>query len=272
MLEAEPFDQQQFMARGIGTSIFDGELNLLFCAPACTQRCAGEPRPRIGPVAPHGRFGQAKLGGDLLVAHAHEIAQLDDLSVERVVSRQPVQGLVDGEHGLIGIVHGHGHTLQVHALPIAAPAQLVLAPRPVNEDPPHGLGGGGNEMRAIGEPGRFVPNQPEPGLVDERCRLQRLAGRFGSHFVRRQLPQLLIHQRQQFLGGLGVALRNRVQDARDLAHAALFTRRHVKGGVYNGYTGASRLARQCLDLTVLARVVPVPGSRFRRRQGALLKS
>ena len=66
-------------------------------------------------------------------------------------------------------------------------------------------------------------SQPEPGLVNEGRGLQRLAGGFAGHLVRRQLAQFLIHQRQQFLGGLRVALPNRFEHARDLAHAALIS-------------------------------------------------
>ncbi len=44
--------------------------------------------------------------------------------------------------------------------------------------------------------------------MDEGGRLQRLAGRFSRHLVRRQLAQFGIHQGQEFVGGLGVALRN----------------------------------------------------------------
>ena len=49
-----------------------------------------------------------------------------------------------------------------------------------------------------------------------------------GHFVRGQLAQFIIDQGQEFLGGLGVALRNRVQNARDLAHTPAYTRNRSK--------------------------------------------
>jgi hypothetical protein len=49
----------------------------------------------------------------------------------------------------------------------AAPLVPVLPARPLDEDSPHGLGSGGEEMRAIGKDSIA---QPKPGLVDQgRC-------------------------------------------------------------------------------------------------------
>lgn len=49
-------------------------------------------------------------------------------------------------------------------------------------------------------------------------RLQCISGRFISHFRRRELAQLLINQRQELFSGLGVALLNRLDHPRDVAH------------------------------------------------------
>ena len=65
---------------------------------------------------------------------------------------------------------------------------------------------------------RLVSEEAHIRLVDQGGRLQRLAGRFLGHLLRRQLAQLLVHQWQQLLGGMGIALLGRGQDAGDFFH------------------------------------------------------
>src|SRR5262249_22556705 len=72
-------------------------------------------------------------------------------------------------------------------------------------------------------------DQFEPGFMDQRRSLQGLAGRLLGHFVRGQLSQFVINQRQQFIGSFGVALQNCIKNARDIAHA-LTVATSVPGG------------------------------------------
>jgi len=46
-----------------------------------------------------------------------------------------------------------------------------------------------------------------------------VAGGLVGHLQRRELAQLLIDQRQQFIGGMGVALLDAIEDAGHIAHA-----------------------------------------------------
>src|SRR5262245_44558827 len=55
--------------------------------------------------------------------------------------------------------------------------------------------------------------------MDEGRGLERVPGGFSSHLVRGHPAQLLIHQREQFLGSLGVAALRPVQNACEVAHA-----------------------------------------------------
>jgi len=64
----------------------------------------------------------------------------------------------------------------------------------------------------------FIPNETEISLVHERGGLQGLSRRFVRHLVRRQSAQLLIDERQQFVGGRRIALFDSEQDAGDVAH------------------------------------------------------
>ena len=65
-----------------------------------------------------------------------------------------------------------------------------------------------------------LADQPQPGLVHQGGGLQRLPGGFAGQFVCRQLAQLMIDQRQEFLGSLGVALPNSLKHASDVTHVA----------------------------------------------------
>ena len=95
----------------------------------------------------------------------------------------------------------------------------LLAAGVFDENPPHRFGGGGEEMpAAVPAAGLFGIDQPEPGFMNQGSGLQCLAGLLLSQFVRRQLPQLLVHQRQELAGGVRVALVDIFQNARDFIH------------------------------------------------------
>jgi hypothetical protein len=97
-------------------------------------------------------------------------------------------------------------------------AQCAFAADFVNEDAAHGLSGGGEEMGAPVDFGIGIAGLAQPGFMDQRRRLQRITRGFVRHPGGRQLAQLLIDQRQQFIGGPGVALVDGVEDAGDVAH------------------------------------------------------
>src|SRR5437868_9393253 len=54
--------------------------------------------------------------------------------------------------------------------------------------------------------------------MDQCSRLKRLARRFAGHLGRRQPAQLLVHEREQLLGGLGVAPASGFEENGDFAH------------------------------------------------------
>src|SRR5438045_2144270 len=61
-------------------------------------------------------------------------------------------------------------------------------------------------------------DQAQPRFMHQRRRLQSLIRRFTSHFACRQLSQFSVDQRQQFISCLGIALLDRIQNVRDVAH------------------------------------------------------
>ncbi len=65
--------------------------------------------------------------------------------------------------------------------------------------------------------------------MDQLGGLERVARGFVGHLMRGHSAQLLIDKRQELLGSPGVALRNRVQDARYLAHGPDGTSKSFEG-------------------------------------------
>src|SRR5439155_3487169 len=95
-----------------------------------------------------------------------------------------------------------------------------------DEDPPHGLGGGGEEVpAAVPVWGLLDIDQADVGFVDQGGGLQRLAWPFVRHLFGRQLAQLVVDQRQELLRGVRVAFLQRRQDAGDIAHTVKDNRR-----------------------------------------------
>ena len=66
-----------------------------------------------------------------------------------------------------------------------------------------------------------IAAQPKPGFMDQRGGLKCLSGSFVSHFGCGQPAQFFINQREQFLGGHRVAMLHALEDACDVAHAAM---------------------------------------------------
>jgi hypothetical protein len=71
----------------------------------------------------------------------------------------------------------------------------------LDQNAAHRLGGCTKKMRAILPRSVSVRDQPQPGLMDQRCRLKCLAGHLMGHSRGRQSPQFRIDQRKQLLSG-----------------------------------------------------------------------
>jgi len=78
----------------------------------------------------------------------------------------------------------------------------LLRPCVIDEYPPHGLGGGGEEVPAPVE--RLVADEPQVRLVDEGGGVQGVAGGLGGHAYGGEGPQLVVHEWEQIGRGLAV--------------------------------------------------------------------
>ena len=86
---------------------------------------------------------------------------------------------------------------------IAAALVAMFSARPLDENPPHGLGSGGEEMRSIG---KNSIAQAKPRLMHQSGRLKCLSRLFPRHLLGGELAQFPVNQQQQFVRGYWIAL------------------------------------------------------------------
>ena len=106
---------------------------------------------------------------------------------------------------------------------LATVSNRVFAPRILNQNTPHSLRGGGEEMRAILPLWLGVTTEPQPYLMHERGGLQRLFRWLARHFRRGEFAQFVIDERQDLVGGLRIALLGALEQKRDIARIHAFT-------------------------------------------------
>ena len=99
-----------------------------------------------------------------------------------------------------------------------------LAASVVDEDSSHRLGRGRKEVPTpvpLPDLGNF--DKPQIGFMDQGRRVESLSGPLLSHSLRGELAQFVIDQRQQFLGRDLIALIDRREDRRHVAHSSEYT-------------------------------------------------
>ena len=85
-----------------------------------------EPGPGVSPFLASEVDGDAEGCRDLLVAQAGELAELDHLGRDRVLTRQPIEGVVEGEASFVRV--GCGYIGEVDSAVTTAPLLPGLAP------------------------------------------------------------------------------------------------------------------------------------------------
>ena len=126
----------------------------------------------VSPVAVGGGRRDAGDFGGFGEGEAGEVMQVHQLRLARVVRGEAVEGFVDGEEFTV-LFRGGGDFDFVH-IDVLAPAAVARGepvPGAVDEDAPHGLGGGGEKVGAVFKAplarGLAAP-QSQPCFVDER--------------------------------------------------------------------------------------------------------
>ncbi len=179
-----------------------------------------KPGARILPQSLDGADRHTEFARGLLLCETNKETEVHHLGRARVDFRQSRQCLVQGQQ--LVIRHRRRKIQRVHIHPLEVPAAFAaaLAPRRIDEDPPHGFSRGSKKMTAVLKPVR-IAGEPQPGFVNERGGLQGLAGQFVGHLVSRQPAQLLVDFGQEFLTGPRVPVLEGLEQARDVGHAEL---------------------------------------------------
>ena len=160
-----------------------------------------EPGAGVGPVTFGGALGNAQQRSGFSNGHANEVAEFDQVGFLFVFRSEFFKRVIDGQEVVIVLNH-QLDIVQFDAPLAAAVAQGAFATGVVNEDAAHGFGRCREEMVPVLPFPALLPHQLEPGFVDQRGRLEDLAGRFTGHFVGCEPAQLRIDQRQQLVSGL----------------------------------------------------------------------
>src|SRR5262249_16452396 len=134
---------------------------------------------------------------------------------------------------------------QVDPLRVPAALQSRLPPGALDEDSPHGLRRGREEVAAAVE--LLVPDEPQVRLVDECRGLERLPRLLPRQAQRGELPQLVVDEWEERGRSLWVAGRDGGQDLGDVGHVQTVTAistnhkrpaAHFFPGIHFGHVGS----------------------------------
>jgi hypothetical protein len=92
----------------------------------------------------------------------------------------------------------------------------------VDQYPAHRLGSSAKKVSTALPVLVTHSDQTKPSLMNQRSRLECMAGSFMSHIVAGEFTQFLIDKRKEFFRGLCITLLDCIEDACDVVHAALF--------------------------------------------------
>lgn len=136
-----------------------------------------EPRFGEGPEAISSTAAEPQRRGGILMRKAGKIAELDELDCLRIVLAQGFQGTVECQQ--LVILLADLSQVKIDTLLVATSFLSSLAASAVDKNPPHGFRGCRKKVASI-VPLAAGLYHPQIGFMDERRRLQRLAGSFLS--------------------------------------------------------------------------------------------
>lgn len=158
-----------------------------------------EPRPGEGPLAVDGPRRRTEFCGDLLDCEAEEVAHFHDLSGLGMLLQKGFEGFVQLEDVLFWFHAGDTRLLQFEMGLTAAAFLTAFGPGLVDEDLSHG---GGCHAHKVGSAFELALGaQLQPGLVDQRRRLERLRSAFIGQATACDSSQFLVHGRQNLIRG-----------------------------------------------------------------------
>ena len=178
----------------------DGFSRILVQVPGSPQ-LVEQPGLGVTPVALDRRRETPSARAASSSREAGEVAQLDELGLDRVVGLELRQRLVEGQEVLRG---GRGRDVDVVELlacPLAAMLLRPLAAGIFDQDAAHGLGGRGEEVTTALPPLDVIrADQTEIRLVHQRRGLEGLARLLLRQPLLGEAAQLAVDERQEFTG------------------------------------------------------------------------
>src|ERR1019366_886346 len=153
-----------------------------------------------------------------LDVEAGEEAQFDDTPLLRIHLGQAPQNLIQCDDVLETVVRNQKLRIDVH-FPRAfdAPPPSVVLARVVQQDPPHGNGGNGEEMRTVLPLNFLIADQAHIRLMDHCGGLQCVARTLSPHLSACNTTQLIIYERNELAGNILVARAELSQEPRNVA-------------------------------------------------------
>jgi cell wall assembly regulator SMI1 len=193
--------------------------NLPNLFPRLIGEPGGQPGPRVSPGSKSGCAGDAEGLGRFFDGETAEDPQLCQFGGRRIDRREPSQGLVEVDPA-VGVETVGREVIRVEVGPRLAVAALLRPFRPgvIDENPPHGFGGSGEEVPATVE--LLIADQPQVSFVNQGGRVEGMAGGFGRHPSGGKLPQLVVDEREQLGGGLAVAGLGGLDELGQIGHNA----------------------------------------------------
>lgn len=195
-----------------------------------------EPGAGDGPVAFDGGGRGIDDGGGFLDGKTAEVAKFDDAGAVGVEGGEFVEGAVEGDHVEVGI-DGEGDGIEIDGNG-AIPTLLGIAGAGViEEDTPHGPGGGAEEVSAVGPSGAGLIDEAEVGFVDEGGAAEGMSAAFLQKEDASDPAEFVIDERDHGFEGFGVAFGPTVEESGDSGLG-----RRLRHGGYGSAGGHDSLA------------------------------
>ena len=145
--------------------------------------------------------GDSQHFRDLTHVPSYEEPEFHELGSCRVEFGEAIEEFIYSEQFIRWTPGGNYRFRQLLSLCLSAPLRSFSSPCLIHQNPSHGLACGGKKVpAAVPVPGFVRIDQPDVSVMHKRCGLQCLTRLLLSHSSRRQLPQLVVHKRQQLLG------------------------------------------------------------------------
>jgi hypothetical protein len=188
----------------------------------------------------------------LIDRHPSKRPKLDDLREARVNPLQPSEREIEREHRKPACGGDFIDVLERHPLRVIAAFRGAVPPRVIDQDAAHHLGGDPVEVRAASPVDIALFDEAQVCLVNECRRLQRVAGALVAKPARGDLAQFRVHEWQQAIERVPIALTPAVEQSADVVRRSHEVRETLKDQQDRGSMAESQAATPA-DWPILAR-------------------